>query len=96
MLHRDGATILGVGSGFQACGETGDGRMLEPPELLEDIIAFFQPKLLAGKRVPLSEVGLFCDGTAVKQVGTETLRMTREVVDEFVAQLPAQYRLHEG
>jgi phosphopantothenoylcysteine decarboxylase/phosphopantothenate--cysteine ligase len=42
---------LGVGSGFQACGETGDGRMLEPPELLEDIIAFFQPKRLAGKRV---------------------------------------------
>ena len=50
-LAADGAHILGVGSGFQACGETGDGRMLEPPELLEDIIAFFQPKLLAGKRV---------------------------------------------
>ncbi|MES3002205.1 MAG: bifunctional phosphopantothenoylcysteine decarboxylase/phosphopantothenate--cysteine ligase CoaBC, partial [Pseudomonadota bacterium] len=39
------------GSGFQACGETGDGRMLEQPELLEDIIAFFQPKRLAGKNV---------------------------------------------
>jgi phosphopantothenoylcysteine decarboxylase/phosphopantothenate--cysteine ligase len=50
-LDEDGAHILGVGSGFQACGETGDGRMLEPPELLEDIIAFFQPKRLAGKRV---------------------------------------------
>jgi phosphopantothenoylcysteine decarboxylase/phosphopantothenate--cysteine ligase len=50
-LSEDGATILGVGSGFQACGETGDGRMLEPVELLEDLIAFFQPKLLAGKRV---------------------------------------------
>lgn len=50
-LTADGATILGVGSGFQACGETGDGRMLEPPELLEDLIAFFQPKPLAGKRV---------------------------------------------
>ncbi len=50
-LSADGATILGVGSGFQACGETGDGRMLEPPELLEDIIAFFRPKLLAGQRV---------------------------------------------
>ena len=47
-LAADGATVLGVGSGFQACGETGDGRMLEPPELLEDVIAFFQPKLLAG------------------------------------------------
>jgi deoxyuridine 5'-triphosphate nucleotidohydrolase len=40
-----------VGSGFQACGETGDGRMLEPAELLQDVIAFFQPKLLAGRRV---------------------------------------------
>jgi phosphopantothenoylcysteine decarboxylase/phosphopantothenate--cysteine ligase len=50
-LAADGATILGVGSGFQACGETGDGRMLEPPELLEDIIAFFRPKQLAGQRV---------------------------------------------
>jgi phosphopantothenoylcysteine decarboxylase/phosphopantothenate--cysteine ligase len=50
-LTEDGATILGVGSGFQACGEYGDGRMLEPPELLEDIVAFFQPKHLMGKRV---------------------------------------------
>src|SRR5512133_3435347 len=50
-LDADGAHILGVGSGYQACGETGDGRMLEPEELLEDVIAFFQPKLLAGKRV---------------------------------------------
>ena len=50
-LTQDGAHILGVGSGFQACGEYGDGRMLEPPQLLEDIVAFFQPKLLRGKRV---------------------------------------------
>src|SRR3954462_10190011 len=50
-LSDDGAHILGVGSGFQACGETGDGRMLEPPELLEDIVGFLQPKPLAGKRV---------------------------------------------
>jgi phosphopantothenoylcysteine decarboxylase / phosphopantothenate---cysteine ligase len=50
-LAADGAHMLGVGSGFQACGETGDGRMLEPAELLEDIIAFFQPKVLAGHHV---------------------------------------------
>jgi len=53
-LAADGATILGVGSGFQACGETGDGRMLEPAELLEDIVAFFQPKVLAGRRVVIT------------------------------------------
>lgn len=50
-LTADGATVLGVGSGFQACGETGDGRMLEPEQLMEDIIAFFTPKVLAGQRV---------------------------------------------
>ena len=50
-LIADGTTILGVGSGEQACGETGDGRMLEPHELLDDVIAFFQPKTLAGQHV---------------------------------------------
>ncbi|MGY8903548.1 MAG: bifunctional phosphopantothenoylcysteine decarboxylase/phosphopantothenate--cysteine ligase CoaBC [Burkholderiales bacterium] len=50
-LQADGATLLGVGSGFQACGETGDGRMLEPQELLQDVVAFFQPKVLAGQFV---------------------------------------------
>jgi phosphopantothenoylcysteine decarboxylase/phosphopantothenate--cysteine ligase len=50
-LAQDGATVLGVGNGDQACGETGDGRMLEPAEILEDLAAFFAPKLLAGQRV---------------------------------------------
>ncbi|WP_165248921.1 threonine ammonia-lyase, biosynthetic [Paludisphaera soli] len=38
----------------------------------------------AGERVPLSDVGLFSDGTAVKLVGEETFRLTRELVDDFV------------
>ena len=50
-LQGDGAVVLGVGSGFQACGETGDGRMLESDELLQDVISFFSPKVLAGQRV---------------------------------------------
>ncbi len=50
-LRADGTVVLGVGSGDQACGETGDGRMLEPDELLEELIAHFQPKRLAGKHV---------------------------------------------
>ncbi len=37
----------------------------------------------AGKRVQLSDVGLFSDGTAVKLVGEETFRLTRELVDDF-------------
>jgi phosphopantothenoylcysteine decarboxylase/phosphopantothenate--cysteine ligase len=53
-LRADGATVFDVGSGEQACGETGDGRMLEPAELLHDVVAFFQPKVLAGKQVLIS------------------------------------------
>jgi phosphopantothenoylcysteine decarboxylase/phosphopantothenate--cysteine ligase len=50
-LVADGATVLGPATGDQACGEIGDGRMLEPEELLAEVVASFQPKLLAGRRV---------------------------------------------
>lgn len=53
-LRADGTTVLDVGAGEQACGETGDGRMLEPEELLYDLIRFFTPKLLAGQHVLVS------------------------------------------
>jgi len=38
----------------------------------------------AGRRVTLNDVGLFSDGTAVKQVGLETFRLAREYVDDYV------------
>jgi len=50
-LRADGATVLGPGNGDQACGETGDGRMLEPAELYADIVSFFAPKRLQGQRL---------------------------------------------
>lgn len=50
-LLEDKVALLGPASGFQACGEVGFGRMLEPFEITEQLIAFFQKKLLAGKRV---------------------------------------------
>ncbi|GAD20777.1 bifunctional phosphopantothenoylcysteine decarboxylase/phosphopantothenate--cysteine ligase CoaBC [Acidovorax sp. MR-S7] len=50
-VAQDGATVLGVGNGDQACGETGDGRMLEAEEIMEELAAFFAPKRLAGQHV---------------------------------------------
>ncbi len=50
-LRADGVTLLGPGRGDQACGETGDGRMLEPEDIFASIEALFAPKILAGKRV---------------------------------------------
>ena len=40
--------------------------------------------LKAGKRIKLDHVGLFADGVAVKEVGRETFRLCRRLVDEMV------------
>ena len=50
-IMQDGAQVLGVGHGEQACGEVGDGRMLEPQQLHDLIVASFAPKVLAGQNV---------------------------------------------
>lgn len=50
-LESNGVGILGPTSGTQACGENGMGRMLEAKEIFEGVVAFFQPKLLTGKKV---------------------------------------------
>jgi len=53
-LVADGVRVLGPGQGEQACGEVGDGRMLEPAELVEALVDFFTPKVLLGKRLLLT------------------------------------------
>ena len=50
-LITDGVQVLGPDSGMQACGEEGMGRMLEAEGLAQDIMAFLQPKQLAGKKI---------------------------------------------
>lgn len=50
-LAADGVQILGPACGEQACGEVGAGRMLEPEEILEEVIAFFAPKSMLGKKM---------------------------------------------
>jgi phosphopantothenoylcysteine decarboxylase / phosphopantothenate---cysteine ligase len=50
-LAADGGAIVGPACGAQACGEVGLGRMLEAAQIVDELIAAFQPKVLAGKRV---------------------------------------------
>ncbi len=53
-LVADGVTVIGPGVGDQACGEIGEGRMSEPEEIFDAILAWAKPKVLAGKRVLLT------------------------------------------
>ena len=50
-LRQDGIVVLGPGTGDQACGEVGMGRMLDVLDLVRQISAWFQPKLLTGTHV---------------------------------------------
>ncbi|MGR8979050.1 MAG: bifunctional phosphopantothenoylcysteine decarboxylase/phosphopantothenate--cysteine ligase CoaBC [Gammaproteobacteria bacterium] len=53
-LQRHGATIIGPGQGDQACGETGPGRMSEPSEICERLLAEPKEPGLAGLKVLIS------------------------------------------
>ena len=53
-LKADGIAIWGPAVGEQACGETGEGRMLEACELAEAIVAALTPKVLAGKKMVMT------------------------------------------
>jgi phosphopantothenoylcysteine decarboxylase/phosphopantothenate--cysteine ligase len=53
-LRADGINVLGPAHGEQACGEVGEGRMLEAVDLFDDLSFALQAKPLAGKRVLLT------------------------------------------
>ena len=54
ILQQRGYRVFGPGSGDQACGETGPGRMLEPTELLEACASQFEARLLDGLRITIT------------------------------------------
>lgn len=53
-LTLDDVEVLGPGSGEQACGETGDGRMLEPLQIIAELNRFFQVKHFSKLKVLLT------------------------------------------
>lgn len=53
-LQHDGVSVYGPAAGEQACGEVGEGRMLEAEELADLLIGFSVPRSLQGRRVLLT------------------------------------------
>lgn len=82
------AIFVAVGGGGLIAGVGALVKELRPETRIigvqtEDSDAMAQ-SLALGQRVQLQEVGLFSDGTAVKQVGEETFRLAQKVVDEMI------------
>jgi threonine dehydratase len=82
------AIFVAIGGGGLIAGVAAYVKRLRPEIRIigvepSDADAMYR-SLKAGHRVRLSQVGLFCDGVAVKQVGEETFRLCRELVDEVL------------
>ena len=95
-LRADGIEILGPASGAQACGETGFGRMLEAHELLDDIVSFFQPKVLAGKKVLLTAGPTFEPIDPVRGITNLSSGKTGFAIARAARDAGAQVRLVAG
>ncbi len=53
-LQRRGVNIFGPEQGVQACGETGEGRMMEPMDLVHHCISLFASQALLGKKLVIT------------------------------------------
>ena len=88
--------MLGPGNGDQACGEFGDGRMLEPAELRDEMIAFFQPKLLAGRRVVVTAGPTFEPIDPVRGLGNRSSGKMGFAIARAAAESGAEVTLIAG
>ncbi|KGP76904.1 phosphopantothenoylcysteine decarboxylase [Desulfosporosinus sp. Tol-M] len=58
LLKQRGVHVIGPGTGFQACGTDGDGRMSEPAEIVESLTRFFAGSAwLKGKKALVTAGG---------------------------------------
>lgn len=95
-LVADGVGLLGPAAGDQACGEIGMGRMLEPAELLEGIIASFQPKRLAGRKLVLTAGPTFEPIDPVRGITNLSSGKTGFALARAAAQAGAEVTLVSG
>ncbi len=86
--NRLDAVFVAIGGGGLISGVANYIKAVRPEikvigVQMNDSDAFVQ-SITAKKRVTLGDVGLFSDGTAVKLVGEETFRASRELVDDYI------------
>ncbi|HSZ83373.1 MAG TPA: threonine ammonia-lyase, biosynthetic [Polyangia bacterium] len=82
------AIFVPIGGGGLAAGVASYVKFLRPETKVIGVepadAASMKAALAAGTRVVLERVGLFADGTAVRQVGVETFRVCRELLDDVL------------
>lgn len=95
-LRQRGVHLLGPASGDQACGDIGSGRMLEPLELREAVVASFGAQLLRGLKVVVSAGPTYEDIDPVRFIGNRSSGRMGFAVAEAAAQAGADVTLVAG
>lgn len=95
-LIADGVAILGPVSGTQACGEEGMGRMLEAEGLAQDIVAMFQPKLLAGIKILITAGPTYEAIDAVRGITNRSSGKMGYAITQAALELGAEVTLISG
>ncbi|MEO6173428.1 MAG: bifunctional phosphopantothenoylcysteine decarboxylase/phosphopantothenate--cysteine ligase CoaBC, partial [Arenimonas sp.] len=72
MLRSRGVQFVGPAEGEQACGEVGAGRMSEPQEIIDALMAQSLPQLLAGKKILITAGPTFEDIDPVRFIGNRS------------------------
>jgi phosphopantothenoylcysteine decarboxylase/phosphopantothenate--cysteine ligase len=97
-LRSRGARVLGPGVGEQACGETGEGRMLEPADIAAAALAALTPRVggLAGRRLLINAGPTFEDIDPVRFLGNRSSGKMGFALAEAAAASGAQVTLIAG
>ena len=95
-LRERGVTVLGPGSGGQACGEFGAGRLLEAEQLVAELTALHGPRLLAGVKVLVSAGPTYEDIDPVRFVGNRSSGRMGFAVAQAAAEQGASVHLVAG
>ncbi len=96
LLRARGAHVLGPASGEQACGEVGEGRMLEPEAIIAALSIFEAPQMLAGRRVLVSAGPTHEDLDPVRFLGNRSSGRMGFALAEAAAGMGAEVTLVAG
>jgi phosphopantothenoylcysteine decarboxylase/phosphopantothenate--cysteine ligase len=95
-LRQRGVRMLGPAVGDQACGDIGSGRMLEPHELRDALVASFGSRAMAGLRVLVSAGPTYEDIDPVRFIGNRSSGRMGFAVAQAAAEAGAAVTLVAG
>lgn len=95
-LKHDGVSIVGPASGDQACGEIGLGRMVEPEDILDAVLAHYPRQQLKGRKVLVTAGPTFEAIDPVRGITNSSSGKMGYAVAAVAAQLGAEVVLVSG